>query len=171
MDRRLKRTVISISDEHQPQLDFEVAEHLLPFTRPEYQRDLLVPRLLAGLMDLGIVASIFLIFLVTTLTEMPEGITPDKRVIGIYGVCFFTLVVVYALLFLLSASQTPGMKHMDLIVVGKEGELLDPRRACMRAFGYLISMLPLMLGFIWVLLDPEHVTWADKVSATYVKKI
>ena len=40
----------------------------------------------------------------------------------------------------------------------------------MRGFGYLISILPLMLGFIWMLIDPEHLTWADKVSGTYVKK-
>ena len=170
MDRRLKRTVISIPDEHQPQLDFEVAEHLHDFMLPEYQRQLMVPRLLAALVDLGVVASIYLVFLVTTLSKMPQGIRLDNRVTGIYGVCFLVLVVVYALLFMLSAGQTPGMKHMDLSVVTKEDEPLDARHACLRTFGYLISILPLMLGFVWMLVDPEHLTWADKVSGTWVKK-
>jgi uncharacterized RDD family membrane protein YckC len=72
---------------------------------------------------------------------------------------------------MLSAGQTPGMKHRGLLVVTKEGTPLDPKRACLRGFGYLISILPVMLGFIWALIDPEHVTWADKVSGTYVKKL
>jgi uncharacterized RDD family membrane protein YckC len=170
-ERRSKRTVISIQDEQQPQLDFEEAEHFLPFTFPEYQRDLIGSRIAAGVTDLAIVAAVYLIFLVTTFTEMPEGFTFDKRVFGIYGVCFFTLVVIYFFLFMLSASQTPGMKHRHLVVVTKEGELLDPKHACKRAFGYLISILPVLLGFIWMFLDPEHLTWADKISSTYVKKL
>ena len=56
------------------------------------------------------------------------------------------------------------------VVVG-EGQPLDPNRACMRGLGYLISILPLLLGFIWMLIDPEHLTWADKVSGTYIKKL
>jgi len=170
IERKSKRTVISI-EEHQPQLDFEEAEHFLPFTFPEYQRELIAPRIAAGLTDFGLVAAIYIIFLVTTYLEMPDNFSLDKRVVGIYGLGFFALVAIYFLLFMLSASQTPGMKHRRLIVVTKEGEPLGPNDACMRGFGYLISILPLMLGFIWVLIDPEHLTWADKVSGTYVKKL
>jgi uncharacterized RDD family membrane protein YckC len=170
MDRKSKRTIISIG-EHQPELDFEEAAHLLPFTFPEYQRDLILPRIIAGLTDLGIVASIYLIFLIMTFSQAPAGFSPDKRVLGVYAVCFFALVAVYFLLFMLSASQTPGMKHRRLIVVTNEGEPLDTKRACMRGFGYLISILPVLLGFIWMLIDPEHLTWADKVSSTYIKKL
>ena len=166
-----KRTVISIQDEDQPKLDFDEAAHLLPFTFPEYQRELISLRITAGIIDLAIVAAVYVIFLVTTFTEMPEGFSPDKRVVGIYGVCYLALVVIYFFLFLLSASQTPGMKHKRLIIVTKDGELLDPKHACMRGFGYLISILPVMLGFAWMLIDPEHLTWADKVSSTYVKKL
>jgi uncharacterized RDD family membrane protein YckC len=72
---------------------------------------------------------------------------------------------------MLSASQTPGMRRRQLIVVTRDGELLDPKHACLRGFGYLISILPVLLGFIWMLVDPEHLTWADKVSTTYVKKL
>jgi uncharacterized RDD family membrane protein YckC len=171
MDRKSKRTVISLEDEYQPQLDFEEAEHSLPFTFPEYQRDLIIPRITAGATDLGIVAAVFLIFLVTTFTQMPDGFSPDKRVLGIYGACFFALVAIYFFLFMLSGSQTPGMKRQHLIVVTKEGQPLDPKQACMRGFGYLISILPVLLGFVWMLIDPEHLTWADKVSSTYIKKI
>jgi uncharacterized RDD family membrane protein YckC len=171
MDRRPKRTVISLEDDHQQQLDFEEAAHSLPFTFPEYQRDLIVPRIMACLMDFAVVAAIFLIFIVTTINEMPDAAAFDKRVLGIYGVCYLALVVIYFLLFMLSASQTPGMKIRQLIVVTRDDELLDPKHACMRGLGYLVSILPLLLGMIWILIDPEHLSWADKVSSTYVRRM
>ena len=165
-----KRTIISIQ-EYQPEFDFEEAEHVPPFTLPEYQSRLIVPRVAAGLTDLGIVALVYIIFLVTTYMEMPETLTLDRRVLGIYGLCYFTLVSIYLFLFMLSASQTPGMKHRRLVVVNSKDMPLDPKHACLRGFGYLISILPLLLGFVWMVIDPEHLTWADKVSGTYVKKI
>jgi uncharacterized RDD family membrane protein YckC len=171
MDRKSKRTVISIQGEFQPALDFEEAQHLQPFMFPEYQSELILPRVTAGVIDFAIVGAVYLVFLLATVLQMPEGFALDKRMFGVYAVCYFVLVVVYFLLFMLSASQTPGMKRQGLIVVSKDGEPLDPKMAAMRGFGYLISILPLLLGFIWMLVDPEHLTWADKVSATYVKRI
>jgi uncharacterized RDD family membrane protein YckC len=170
MERKSKRTVISI-EEYQPGFDFDEAEQSPSFTFPEYQRSLLIPRITAGVMDLGIVAAVYVVFLVTTFIEMPESISPDKRVIGIYGLCYFALVGIYFFLFMLSGSQTPGMKYQHLIVVNKDEQTLDTRQACIRGFGYLISILPVLLGFLWMLIDPEHLTWADKVSGTYIKKL
>ena len=165
-----KRTVISIQ-EYQPEFDFEEAAHSPQFTFPEYQQQLLGQRIAAGVTDLAIVAVVYAIFLLTTYLEMPENFTPDRRVLGIYGVCYFALVAVYFFLFMLGGSQTPGMKYRGLIVVTLEDQPLDVRRALLRGVGYLISILPLLLGFLWMLIDPEHLTWADKVSGTYIKKI
>jgi len=115
------------------------------------------------------VAAIYLVFIIATFLEMPEAAALDRRIAGIYGAGFLLLVAIYFFLFMLSASQTPGMKHRGLTVVTKEGSSLGPQHACMRGFGYLISILPLMLGFLWAVIDPEHLTWADKVSGTYLK--
>jgi uncharacterized RDD family membrane protein YckC len=170
MERKAKRTVISI-EEYQPHFDFEEAEQSPPFTFPEYQRALISARITAGAVDLAVVAVIYVVFLLTTFLEMPETASLDKRVLGIYGVCYFALFTVYLFLFMLSASQTPGMKYQRLVVINKNEQPLDPQQACWRGFGYLISVLPVLLGFIWMLIDPEHLTWADKVSGTYVKKL
>ena len=169
MDRKSKRTVISIQE--QPQLDFEEAAHSPFFTLPEYQRELLGPRIVAGITDFGIVALAYCIFVLVTFLEMPSPVQMDRRVLGIYTVGFFVLVTVYYFLFMLSSSQTPGMKRNRLIVVTSQGSRLDLNSACLRGFGYLISILPVMLGFAWALIDPEHLTWTDKVSDTYIKKI
>lgn len=170
MERKSKRTVISI-EEYQPGFDFDEAEQSPSFTFPEYQRNLLIPRITAGVMDLGIVAAVYVLFLVATFIEMPEDFSLDKRVIGVYALCYFALVGIYFFLFMLSGSQTPGMKYQRLIVVNKDEQTLDTRQACIRGFGYLVSILPVLLGFLWMLIDPEHLTWADKVSGTYIKKL
>lgn len=170
MDRKTKRTIIDIS-QYQPGLDFEEAELSPPFTFPEYQRGLLASRFAADLTDMGIVAGIYSFFVVTTYLQMPAGATWDRRILGIYAAGFLLLVGVYFLLFMLSASQTPGMKMRRLIAVNREDSTLGPRAACMRGFGYFVSIVPLMLGFIWAVIDPEHLTWADKVSGTYLKKL
>src|SRR3990172_4729243 len=170
MERKHKRTIIAL-EEAQPKLDFEEAEHSPPFSFPEYQRKLLLPRLAAGATDLLIAGLVYSVFVITTLREMPEGTALDRRIVGIYGAGFFVLVVIYFFLFMLSASQTPGMKMRRLEVVSRDGASLDLRSACMRGFGYLISFLPPMLGLVWAAIDPEHLTWADKVSGTYIKKI
>jgi uncharacterized RDD family membrane protein YckC len=170
MERKAKQTVISI-EEYQPHFDFEEAEQSPSFTFPEYQRELIIRRITAGAVDLAVVAAIYVIFLLTTFLEMPENFSLDKRVLGIYGVCYFALFTVYLFLFMLSASQTPGMKYQRLMVINKSELPLDARQACWRGFGYLISVLPVLLGFVWMLIDPEHLTWADKVSGTYIKKL
>lgn len=170
MDRKTKRTIIDIS-QYQPGLDFDEAELSPPFTFPEYQRGLLTSRFAADLTDMGIVAAIYSLFIAATYLQMPAGAPLDRRIVGIYAAGFLLLVGVYFLLFMLSTSQTPGMKMRRLIAVSREDTLLDPKTACVRGFGYFVSIVPLMLGFIWAVIDPEHLTWADKVSGTYLKKI
>ena len=169
MDRK-KRTIIDIS-QYQPGLDFDEAELSPPFTFPEYQRGLLVARFAADVTDIGIVAGVYLLFILTTFMQMPAGTVFDRRFLGIYTAGFLILVAVYFFLFMLSASQTPGMKMRHLIAVSREDMPLDPKTACLRGFGYFVSILPLMLGFVWAVIDPEHLTWADKVSGTYIKRI
>ena len=171
MEQRPKRTIIDISQD-QSQLDFDEAALSPPFTFPEYQRSLLNARFSADLIDMAIVAVIYVVFIAATYFQMPTPASLlERRVVGIYAVGFLLLVGIYFLLFMLSASQTPGMKLRQLVAVSREGVPLEPQIACMRGFGYFISIAPLMLGFLWALIDPEHLTWADKVSGTYIKKV
>ena len=170
MDRKSKRTIIDIS-QYQPGLDLEEAELSPLFTFPEYQRGLLTARFAADLTDMAIVGAVYSIFVASTYLQMPAGAALDRRILGIYAAGFLVLVGVYFLLFMLSASQTPGMKMRRLIAVSREDTVLDPKTACLRGFGYFVSIVPLMLGFLWAVIDPEHLTWADKVSGTYLKKL
>ena len=169
MERKSRRTVIDIA-QHQSKINFDEAELSPPFTFPEYQRELLFTRFAAEAIDIAIVGGVYLLFVGVTYYQMPDPVM-DKRIAGVYLAGLLVLIGVYFLLFMMSTSQTPGMKLKHLEAVTREGLPLDPRSACMRGFGYFISIVPLLLGFVWALLDPEHLTWADKVSGTFLKKI
>src|SRR6516162_4525858 len=168
---RKKRTVISIQ-EVQPELDFEEAAHSPPFTFPEYQRDIIIPRFSAGVFDFGIVGLVYALFVIVTFLQMPSGAPIlETRILGLYGGGYLLLVCVYCFLFVLSGGQTPGMKLRNLVVVTRYDSPLELRDSCMRGFGYIIAILPVMMGFIWAVVDPEHLTWTDKVSNTFVRRI
>ena len=165
---RGRRTIIDISA--QPDLEFESDEYVAEFTLPAYQRGLLLPRVYAMLTDFAIVLAIFALFVFVTMSEMPEPVAVTRTLGGVYAAAYLLFLVAYLALFMLSASRTAGMRLQRLVVVNHQGRPLAPREALMRAFGYLISTAPVLFGLLWAFVDPEHLTWADKVSHTFVKR-
>jgi uncharacterized RDD family membrane protein YckC len=169
MQRKSRQTVIDIST--QPGLDFRGESLEAEHTRPSYQQRLLVPRTYALLTDLAIVFAMFVIFLAATLSEMPANLPINRVVLGVYGAAYIVLVIVYLTLFMVSTSQTAGMRMLRLVAVDRDGKRLDTRDALLRSFGYVVSTAPMLFGFIWTFVDPEHLSWADRVSGTYIKRV
>ena len=155
----------------QPGLDFEDDNYEAEFTLPRYQQRLLLPRTLAFVTDAAIVFGFFLFFVAATISDLRNGGDLDRAIFGIYGAAYLLLLVVYFVLFMLSTSQTTGMRMQRLIAVDRRGYPLQPPAALGRGFGYLISALPVMAGFVWAFVDPEHLSWADRVSGTFIKRV
>lgn len=66
---------------------------------------------------------------------------------------------------------TPGKLLLGLRVVdARNGGNLDLLQSVIRYFGYLLSMLPLFLGFIWIAFDPRKQGFHDKIAKTLVVK-
>jgi uncharacterized RDD family membrane protein YckC len=59
---------------------------------------------------------------------------------------------------------------LDCEIHNLEGAHPTTQEAFLRAFGYLVSITALMLGFLWALLDSEGLTWHDRMSGTFVRK-
>ncbi len=64
---------------------------------------------------------------------------------------------------------TPGklmlrLRIVDAISCGEP----SLRQWCLRYLGYFVSSLPLGLGFLWVIWDPRHQGWHDKMAGTVV---
>ena len=66
-------------------------------------------------------------------------------------------------------SATPGKMAMNLIIVdAKTGGRPSTPQFVGRYFGYFVSVLPLMLGIIWVGIDKRKQGWHDKMAGTVV---
>ena len=66
-------------------------------------------------------------------------------------------------------SATPGKLILGLKIVNRDDETpIDMSTAIHRYLGFLISLPPLMLGFVWMNFNKKHQTWHDMVGGTIV---
>jgi len=66
-------------------------------------------------------------------------------------------------------AATPGKLLLDCeIVDAKTGKPITLKQSILRYLAYSISILPLFLGFFWMLIDKRHQTWHDKIAGTIV---
>lgn len=66
--------------------------------------------------------------------------------------------------------QTLGNKLLAIRVVREDNHPLDIGTGVVRYIGYLISIIPLGLGFLWVAWDGKKQGWHDKIAKTIVVK-
>ncbi len=127
-------------------------------------------RFLAGLVD-GLVlllgAGLFALIFWRAgghLTPVP----PNLAVVALIAVIF---VWAYFGLFTALTFSTPGLAWMGIEVRNMEGCPPPPRESLLRAFGYLVSIAALMIGFLWALVDSEGLTWHDRISGTFLTPV
>lgn len=65
-------------------------------------------------------------------------------------------------------SSSPGNKLMRLKIITENGNPINLQIAFLRYLAYWLSVLPLGLGFFWILWDPKRQAWHDKLAKTYV---
>ncbi|NKQ35655.1 MAG: RDD family protein [Chloroflexi bacterium] len=64
--------------------------------------------------------------------------------------------------------QTVGKRILGLRVTSVDGNLITFKQGLFRYAGYWLSALPLLLGFLWVLVDDKRRAWHDKLAHTCV---
>ena len=101
-----------------------------------------------------------------TLIPVDDGFTPSM-VVPYYGMAIL-LNAVYFIYFHGTSGQTPGKRLFGLRVVQTDGTPLTPGIAFLRWVGYLISKIPLFLGFVWAAFDARKQGWHDKIAGTCV---
>jgi uncharacterized RDD family membrane protein YckC len=89
---------------------------------------------------------------------IPAGIATVSSFIPL--VYFFALVAV--------TGRTIGKSMMGIRVVGADGTRLSAARSLLRAIAYLVSLLPLFAGFLWVLFDRDRRGWHDHLAGSRV---
>ncbi|HTY02210.1 MAG TPA: RDD family protein [Rhodocyclaceae bacterium] len=76
---------------------------------------------------------------------------------------------VAAVWFWRARQATPGKMALSLrIVDAGTGGTLSLRQSVIRYFAYLVSTLPLCLGFVWIAFDSRKQGWHDKLAGSVV---
>jgi uncharacterized RDD family membrane protein YckC len=101
-------------------------------------------------------------YLIDTLGIDPRVVTMIK--ITANTVFFFGYFVVQWSLF----GKTVGKALMGLRVVTRNGKPPAPWQSVLRVFGYLLSSLTLLVGFLWAGIDRQRQAWHDILAGTFV---
>ncbi|MCK5715975.1 MAG: RDD family protein [Thiomargarita sp.] len=79
------------------------------------------------------------------------------------------IVALLILWFWVRYGATPGKFLFDCeIVDARTGKCIGLGQSLLRYVGYLISVLSLGLGFLWIMWDKRKQGWADKIAGTMV---
>ncbi|MBT3711030.1 MAG: RDD family protein [Gammaproteobacteria bacterium] len=62
--------------------------------------------------------------------------------------------------------QTLGMKCWDIRIVSSNGQAITFTQCLLRIIAATASLLTLGLGYFWMLIDKEKLTWPDRFSET-----
>ena len=84
------------------------------------------------------------------------------------GLVFILGTWFYHVFFLILVNRTIGKSVMGLQVVPLKGGRIGFVRATTRYIGYIVSTIPLFLGFIWILFSRKRQGWHDKIARTCV---
>ncbi len=128
-------------------------------------RPLLRERVLAGLIDAGVLALSCLPLLCVAVVT---GVTlTHLGVVALLGCAAALIAGMYLFSTVAVAGQTFGMMYLGLRVVSiYEDHELTPVQALLRAIGCGLSALLLGAGFLWVLIDRNQRGWHEYLSAT-----
>lgn len=81
----------------------------------------------------------------------------------------YVLPAVAVIVFWKYRSATPGKMFFSArIIDARTGGKPSIGQFIVRYFAYLISMLPLCLGFVWIAFDKRKQAWHDKLAGTVV---
>lgn len=99
-----------------------------------------------------------------------EAISPREHpaLEFVYRAVLVVLTVGFFGIFWTRRGQTLGMASWRVRVEREDGALLDWGDTLRRLAAALLSWLPLGLGFLWVLIDPQRRAWHDRLSRTRV---
>jgi uncharacterized RDD family membrane protein YckC len=83
-----------------------------------------------------------------------------------YQMLFVGIIVI---IFWFCKNATPGKMLLNMeIVDARTGNKPSLFQWVLRYVGYLIAVLPMMLGFLWILWDKKRQGWHDKIAGTVV---
>ncbi len=126
-------------------------------------------RLAAGLLDTVLLASLDAVVIVLTL-RLGELDLQSLDTLPVAPLAGFLILLNggYVVVLTLAGGQTLGKMAFGVRVVDRTGCPVTASIAVVRALGYLVSVLPLGLGVVWMFLDTDRRAWHDRLAGTRV---
>jgi uncharacterized RDD family membrane protein YckC len=87
------------------------------------------------------------------------------------GAAFVVWTVAYFVVFWSTTGQTPGNRLMHIRVCRDDGAVLTPRRSLARFGALLLAALPLLAGFLPVVVDDRRRGVHDMLAGTVVVSV
>ena len=120
-----------------------------------------------------IIDTLILLVIIIPLLRAVYGEEYFERTEMIQGPAYFllnyVLPAIAVILFWVYKSATPGKMAISAkIVDAKTGNKPSTGQFIGRYFAYLLSSIPLGLGFIWIAFDKKKQGWHDKLAGTVV---
>ena len=118
-----------------------------------------------------VVNSILAAIFEPTATTVVGGVSITTRTgpTGLVDVILLLLELGYFSWFWTNRGASLGQMLVGIRVVDSEsGAGLKGSQAAVRYLGYILSGIPLLLGFIWAGFDPKKQGWMDKLAGTQV---
>ena len=97
----------------------------------------------------------------------------ERTVMGFWDVMInWIFPAVAVIVFWRIKGATPGKMLLSMQVVDmKTGDKMSFRQSIIRYVGYIVSTIPLFLGFFWIGIDKKKQSWHDKIASTVVVRI
>ncbi|MGA3129418.1 MAG: RDD family protein [Terracidiphilus sp.] len=126
-------------------------------------------RLLAIVVDCALIVAV--VIAAAMLAAPHVSHLPGARVAAFGAVLALVAVgFAYHACFLTLARATPGMRYARLEINALSGCAVTRKQRSRRLIAMLLSVLPLGLGFVWMLFDDGNLAWHDRLSKTYLRK-
>jgi uncharacterized RDD family membrane protein YckC len=127
-------------------------------------------RILAAVVDCALILACFVsagFLFAHNIPHPPAG--KAAELLGAAGLALIGMLY-YAFFFALPVS-TPGMKYAGIGLCTFDSQ--SPTRAQLRRrlIAMLLSILPVGLGLVWSLFDEDHLSWHDRFSQTYPRRL
>ena len=95
-------------------------------------------------------------------------VSPGPLNIAVLGLVGVILIFAYFGVFTAMAFATPGLLYLGCEIRNLQGGHPTVRESFWRAFGVLVSLSALMVGFLWAYVDSDRLTWHDRMSGTVI---
>ncbi len=127
-------------------------------------------RLMALVVDGALITGLFFMAAFVAAAEMTQPpVGKSAEMLAVVGLVL-TLLLYHALFFTLAMS-TPGMKYAGIGLCTFDNASPTRTRLRKRLGAMALSLLPMGLGIVWAIFDEDHLSWHDRISQTYLRKL